>query len=65
MESNTQSEATLSRLGRMTVAELVAELGRYPAEMPVMFSNYEGVLEPIICITTTKYKDNIRVVELS
>lgn len=49
----------------MTVAELVAELGRYPAEMPVMFSNYEGVLEPIICITTTKYKDNIRVVELS
>lgn len=64
MESNTQSEATLRRLGNLTVADLIVELNHYPAGMPVKFFNDEG-LWTISCISTTKDEENIRVVELS
>ena len=65
MESNTQSEATLKQLGKMTVGDLITELERHLAETPVIFSNSEGDFEHILCISTVINENNVKVVVLS
>ena len=50
----------------MTVADLIMELNRCPAEMPVMFMGDEmNTIVPIICICSIVTEDNTKVVVLS